>query len=106
MSAISQFVISVFELAEAEGRDLRTTVRAEARDLRTVVVNLATASAVLLLSVPLLVAGAGLMTAGLMWWLESQLNRPLAAAITGLVVSALGLGCLFLFRTLTTTRVP
>lgn len=104
MNAISQFVISVFELAEAEGRDLRKVVRAQARDVHEAVATFAMGMAVLLVSVPLLVAGVWLMAAGLMWWLETQVARPIAAGVTGLIIIAIGVVCLLLFRSITRRR--
>jgi hypothetical protein len=104
MRALSQLVISIFELAEAEGRDLRTAVRAEARDLRTTIVDLAMAIAILLLSIPLFTAGAWLIVAGLMLWLETQVSRPMAAVLTGIAVTALGAVCLLVFRLRTKAR--
>jgi hypothetical protein len=106
MKAISQFVISIFELVEAEGRDLRAAARTEGRDLRLVLVNLALALGILLVTVSLFLAGAGLIIAGLLWWLETQVPRSLAAAITGLVAISLGVGCLLLFRSLTKAKTP
>lgn len=115
MKAISQFVISVFELIEAEGRNLRTALRtegrelhaalrAEARDLRSVVIDFAMAIGLLLVTISLLLAGIGFMVVGLMWWLETLMSRPLAAVITGLVTASLGVGCLMLFKSLTKVK--
>jgi hypothetical protein len=104
MHSLAQFVISVFELAEAEGRDLRALVRAEARDFRTVLASLGIAIATLLVSVSLFVLGAGLLVAGLLWWLETQVSRPQAAGLAGLAVVALGFASLFLARSLTKAR--
>jgi len=115
MKVISQFVISIFELIEAEGRglrtalraegrDLHTALRAEARDLRSVVVDLAIGIALLLAAMLLFMAGVGFMVVGLMWWLETHMPSSLAAVITGLVIFALGLVCLLLFRSLTKAK--
>lgn len=104
MKAISQFVISIFDLAEAEGRELRTAVRAEARDLREVSVNLALALGVLIVTIALVLVGAAFIVAGLMWWLETQVPRSLAAAITGVFALALGGGAFLLFKSLTKAK--
>lgn len=106
MRVISQFVVRVFDLIETEGRALLTVVREEARQLRTAAANMATGLAFLLISVPLFVAGFLLVAAGLMWWLETRLDRPLAAVITGLVILATGYGCLALFRSLAGRAEP
>lgn len=98
MKAISDFVISVFELAEAEGRDLRTSVRVEARAARAAVISLSLALAVLGLAVLLLVGGSWLMVSGFHLWLETQVSRPLAAVLAGLSVFGFGVGGLVLFR--------
>lgn len=101
MKAISQFVVSVFDLIEAEGRSFRAVARAEARSAYAALVEAAMALTFVLVSVPLFVAGACLLAAGLMWWLETQVSRPAAAAITGVVVLALAASCLFVVRSLT-----
>jgi hypothetical protein len=98
VKALSQFVISVFELVEAEGRDLRTSVRSEARDALAAIVSLALAIAVLILAVPLFAGGTWLMASGLLLWLETQVSRPTATFLAGLCVFAAGVGCLALFR--------
>lgn len=106
MKVVSQFVISIFDLIEAEGRALRTVARTEARQAHSALVNLAMGVTFLFVAVPLFVAGAWLLAAGLMWWLETQVSRPLAATITGLVVLMLAVGCLALFRSLTSRSAP
>lgn len=106
MKAISQFVIHVVDLLEAEGSALRAAVRVEARRAQTSVTNMAAGAAFLLVSVPLLVGGFWLVAAGLMWWLETQVSRPLAACLTGLAVLAVGGGCLIGFKVLAGRRLP
>ena len=98
MKAISQLVVHVFDLIEAEGRTLLTVFRGESGRVRTVATNMAMGVAFLLVSVPLFVAGVWLIAAGLMWWLETQVSRPLAAGLTGLAILAVGAGCLSCFR--------
>jgi hypothetical protein len=104
MKAISDFVISVFELAEAEGRDLRTSVRVEAGAARAAVIRLSVALAVLVVGALLLGGGAWLMLSGLHLWLETQVSRPLAAVLAGLSVFGVGVGCLVLFRSMIKRR--
>jgi hypothetical protein len=101
MKMLSDFVISVFELAEAEGRDLRTTVRTEAAALRAEILCLSLAIGVLAFAVLLFTGAAGLIVFGLLLWLESQVSRPLAAVLAGLGAFVLGIGCVVLFRLLT-----
>lgn len=104
MKAISQFVVHVAGLVEAEGNALLTVVRGEARRAHATATNLAMSLAVLFVAVPLFVGGFWLLAAGLMWWLETQVSRPLAACLTGIVVLAAGSGCLLGFRALAGRR--
>ena len=106
VKAISEFIVHVFDLIEAEGRGLLKVVRGEAHRARAIFANLATGVAVLLISIPLIVAGLGLAAAGLMWWLEGLVGRPLAAGLTGLAVLGVGIGCFVYFRVLANRRVP
>lgn len=106
MKAIAQFVVNVVDLIEAEGRSLRTIVRSEARCAQSAAKNMAMGTAFLLAAVPLLVAGVWLMAAGLMWWLETQVSRPLAAGLTGLALLALAAACMLCFRLFTRSPRP
>ncbi|TVQ60451.1 MAG: hypothetical protein EA378_11680 [Phycisphaerales bacterium] len=104
MKAISQFVVHVFDLIEAEGVALRSAVRSEAQRARETSADVATGFALLLTSVPVLLAGFGLLAAGMMWWLETIVSRPLAAGITGAVALVLGGALLFTFRQIARRR--
>ena len=98
MKAISQFVVHVFDLIEAEGSALRAVVRGEARRVQTIAANMAMGVAFLFVSVPLMLAGIGLLATGLMWWLDTQVNRSLAACLTGLCILGVGGGGLACFK--------
>lgn len=102
MKAISQFVVHVFDLIEAEGSTFLSIARGEARRAQSTAASMAMAGAILLIAVPLLVGGVSLLAAGLMWWLETRMDRPFAAGLTGLVIVLLGLGCLFWSKWLAT----
>lgn len=106
MKAIAQLVVGVANLVEAEGRSLLTIVRNEARSARASAANLAQGFALLLIAVPLLIAGVGLLGAGLMWWLETQVSRPLAACLTGLAVIGVGGVCFACFNFFARVRSP
>ncbi len=106
MKLLSDFVISVFELAEAEGRDLRTSVRTEAAAFRAEVLCLLLSIGVLALAVLLFTGGAWLMVYGLHLWLETQVSRPAAAALAGLVALLLAAGCVVLFWSMTRKAKP
>jgi hypothetical protein len=106
VKAISQFVVHVFDLMEAEGRSLRTVFRAEARRAQATATGMAMGGAILLVSVPLFVGGVALLAAGLMWWLETEVSRPLAASVTGLAVIGAGVGCLSCFKLLAGRHQP
>ena len=98
MKEISQFVIRVFDLIEAEGRVLLEIGREEARHVQSAVNSLALGATCLLISIPLFVAGFGLLAIGLMWWLETQVTQPLAAGLTGLAVLAFAAAWLLGFK--------
>ena len=106
MTSISQFVVRVFDLVEAEGAALRAVLRGEGQRLQVVACSLAMGAAMLLIAVPIVISGIGLLAAALMWWLESLTSRPLAAAATGVVVLAVGVGFLMTFRALTLRARP
>lgn len=98
MKAVSQFVVHVFDLLEAEGGALRRAVRDEAGRASRSAANLFLGLAALVVAVPLAVVGVGLIAAGLMWWLESEVGRPLAAALTGVAVIVAAAICVAWFR--------
>jgi uncharacterized RDD family membrane protein YckC len=91
MKAISEFVVHVFDLIEAEGSALRTVVQHEAQIAHGRIATLVLGVAVLAAAVPLVVSGLWLLGAALFWWLEHEVGSPLAAAITGLLVLGSGL---------------
>jgi hypothetical protein len=98
--ALSQLVIAVVELAEAEGRDLRAALRGEAARARSAFLHAAAAVAVLFVTVPLIVGGLWLMAMGLVAFLEVRLGEPLALMTSGGVVVLVGVGCLLKFRSM------
>jgi len=106
VKSISQFIVHVFDLVEAEGRCLRETIRGEAHRAQAAAAGLAMGAVFLVVSIPLLVAGIGLLAAGLMWWLETQVTRPLAACLTGLVILLVAGACLLCFKRLTGRARP
>jgi uncharacterized membrane protein YqgA involved in biofilm formation len=91
---------------EAEGSTLLTVVRGEARRVHASATSLALGVTFLLISVPLFVAGIAMLAAGLMWWLETQVSRPLAVSLTGLLILASGAACLTTFKLLTAKPQP
>lgn len=99
MKVISQFIVKVMDLLEAEGKALLIAVQGEGRRLRAAVRDLLVGVAFLVISIPLLVVGTLLMAAGLMLWLETHVDRPAAAVLTGLLILVLGGLCLLVFRT-------
>lgn len=106
MKVISQFVVRAFDLIEAEGRCLRAAIRNEARRAQAVAASLAIALSFLVAAVPLLIAGVGLVAVGLMWWLETEVSRPLAALLTGAALLVVASGCLAGFKVLAGRRQP
>lgn len=98
MKEISQLVVRVFDLIEAEGRVLLAVGREEARQVHGAVNNIAVSLTCLMISIPLFVAGFSLLAIGLMWWLETQVTRPLAAVLTGFAVLAFASSWLLGFK--------
>ncbi len=101
MKRISEMIVRVTDLMEAEGRSLREVARVEGRVLRQVTARLTLGLAVLLATAPLVVAGVGLLLAALFMALRDPLGQPAAAAITGVVTLGVSGGLLWLFKTLT-----
>ncbi|MFZ4573975.1 MAG: hypothetical protein ACOYN0_06230 [Phycisphaerales bacterium] len=97
MKAISQFVVRVADLFEAEAQALGTVLRAEARHAHSVLLDTAVAATLLLIGVPLIVSGFGLLAAAIYLWLEPMLGRPLAACSSGCGLLFIGAGCVLLF---------
>ncbi len=86
MKGISQLVVHVFELAEAGGSSLRANVRNEVHRACVAATDLVYSGAFLIVAIPLCIAGVLLVGAGFMWWLETQVSRPLAALLTGVAL--------------------
>ena len=97
MKAISQFVVKVADLLEAEGRAFGAVLRAEAHRAHNAATNMAMAATFLVIAAPLVIAGLGLIGAGLMWWLEPMWGRALAAAVTGCALLAFGAASIWCF---------
>ena len=94
MKAVSQFVVNVCDLFEAEGRTLRTVVRDEASRLRIATTTLAMRLSLLAIAIPIIVGGVGLLAVTMMWLLEPALGDTAALGATGFTVLALGVGLL------------
>lgn len=103
---ISEFVVRVVELVEAEGRALRSAVAGEATRAHGAAIRLLTGLALLLVGVPLIIGGLSLLAVGLMWWLETLVGWPLAAALTGVVFLAMGGAFLWGFRAVVSPTKP
>lgn len=91
MRVVSQFIVRVCELIEAEGAAFLSIARQEAGRARSVAVQLAVGLALLAVAIPVLITGLGLMTLGLYWLLEARLEQWLAACLTGASVLGVGL---------------
>ena len=100
MQAVSQFVVRFFDLVEAEGHALLAVVRGEASRVRAAATSMAMGLALLAVAVPIFIAGIGFLAVALMWWLETQVTRPLAACLAGVAILAVGGACLVGFRAL------
>ncbi len=98
MKTISQFIVNVCNLVEAEGAALRTAVRQEGRMMRRATGDLAITIAWLLICIPLVLLGLCLLSAGLMCWLDTMVSRPLVFAITGASVLAVGVSGFVCFK--------
>lgn len=106
MKVLSQFVVHVAELLEAEGATLLAIGRSEAQALHRAVAGLALGMAFLLLATALAIAGIGLLAAALVLALDAQWGRPFAAAATGLILLLLASAALWSFTSLTRSRRP
>lgn len=98
MKAISQLVVHVADLIEAEGRTLLSIVRDQGRRVHEATMSAAVAVMFLVMTVPFVLAGFGLLAAGLLWGLEPVVGRALAAAATGAALLMIGAGCFAMFR--------
>lgn len=97
MKAISEFVVRVMDLIEAEGALLRTVVRAEARAARRDAAGFAIGVAILSIAVPVCVASVGLFAAAIWSWLEPIAGTSAAAAVMGGGLLVVGAGLLAVF---------
>ena len=104
--ALSQFVVHVADLAEAEGRTMLGVVRQEAREARTAMVSFALMLALLATAVPLAVSGVWLLVFALITWLEPQLGRTMAASIAGSVLLLASGVCVWVVHRCATRRKP
>lgn len=104
MKAISQFIVHVCDLVEAEGSTLLAVVRAEARHVHAAVADLAVGAAFLVVSIPLFIAAAWLLATAFMSWLQTQVSPPAASALTGLLLLLAAALCLFTFNTFARRR--
>lgn len=106
MKVISEFIVRLFDLLEAEGRVLRWAVRTEVRHMRGAAADCGLAIVLLLVSGALLVGGVGSAAWGLMCWLETLVGRPLAAVLTGVALGGVGALSLLSARTVLQGRQP
>lgn len=98
MKAISQLVVHVADLLEAEGRTLLSIIRDEGKRVQQATMSAAVAVMFLVMTVPFVLAGFGLLATGLLWGLEPVVGRALAAVATGVALLVIGGCCLGLFR--------
>ncbi len=101
MRAISQFVVRVSELMEAEGRSAVRTARVEGRVLHGVARRLALGAALLAVGVPLCVGAIVLLAMGSVLALEPSVGRPLAVGAVGLAVLLISMACVAGYWSLT-----
>lgn len=104
MKMISQLVVHVFDLVEAEGHALRSAVREEASRAHGAIANLVLGVGVVFVAAVLSVAGLGMLAASVLWWLEPHVGKPLATFICGVLVLALAGGGVFMFKTIVNRR--
>jgi len=98
LKALSQFVVHLFDLIEAEGRSFLAISREEVRHARNAAADFAVGAVFLVVSVPLFLGGLTFLVAALFWWLETLFIRPLAACLTGLAVMTAASAALYAFR--------
>lgn len=98
MKVISQFVVRVFDLIEAEGRTLLAVARHEAARVHVIVTNMLMATAILVMAVVFVLGGCGLVAMGAVAWLEPHTGQPAALVLIGIAGAALGCLSLYAFR--------
>ncbi len=80
---VSQLVVRIADLAEAEGRELRKVVH-----------RVGLSFAVMIVAAGLLLVGSALLVAALWQALDAPLGRAGASAVTGVVALAMAAGAL------------
>lgn len=98
---LTELIVRLSDLLEAEGRLLREAMRAEGSTLRKHVANISLGAAVLLVAAPLGIAGLLLLLLALFLVLRDSIGPAGAAAITGVVTLAVTGVLVWLFRSLT-----
>ena len=85
-SRISQFIVHVADLAEAEGRVLRDVADARARAVRETVQRLAQRLILWTLAAVVAVVALGFLAAGLIWLLAWWVTWPVALILVALLL--------------------
>jgi hypothetical protein len=98
---LTELIVRISDLLEAEGRLLRDAVRTEGQTLRKHVTNASLGAAVLLVAAPLGIAGLCLLLLALFLVLRDSVGTAGAAAITGVVTLAVTGVLIWLFKFLT-----
>src|SRR5262249_50528120 len=98
LKAIADLVVRVADLAEAEGRALRSALRLGAVHVRRRLTVVGMGLCSLALAVVLGLTGIGLIVLGAFRWLERGMGQPGAAAIVGLAALCIAGGFLWTFQ--------
>lgn len=101
---ISQLVVHIFDLVEAEGHSLRSAIRGEASRAHAAIANLVLGAGIVLVATVLSIAGLAMVAASLFWWLEPHAGRPLASFVCGVLILLLAGGGVYLFKSIVNRR--
>ena len=98
MKRISELVVRIADLVEAEGRSLRGIVQSEARTFRMQVSRFVLSLAWVAGAIVLVLAGIVLIGVAEFLLIEQSWGRPAAAAVTGLGLLLLGILSIWVFN--------
>lgn len=90
MKRLSEFIVSVADLFEAEGRAALHILRAEGRWIRSYIARLGVGLACLAVSFVVVIVGVVLLGRGAFLWMEQSMGTPAASSITGLAFLIFG----------------
>lgn len=101
MKRLTELLLRMTELVEAEGRTLRNVVVEEGRTLKKTAARMSLGIAVLFIVAPLAILGLAMLFVAMFLGLKEGVGAPWAAAMTGAATLLVCGGLLWLFKVLT-----